>query len=134
MEEEARNLDAQITNDLNVVGEEIINDTLKGTFINCQTMASMTHEEKASEARPIESSEDEDEPENDLSCGPSSFGDEDERKNLTENLDLDEIEEVVAAVAGINPYQFEPYASDSETTENEEGENPEENRLQDNSW
>ncbi|XP_063416278.1 uncharacterized protein LOC134697922 [Mytilus trossulus] len=93
----------------------------------------MAHEENASEPRPIEPSDDEDEPENDLSCGSSSFGDEDER-NLTENSETDEIEEVVAAVAGINPYQFEPYASDSETSENEEGENHQENRLEDNSW
>ncbi|CAC5422651.1 unnamed protein product [Mytilus coruscus] len=107
-----------------------MHDVTSGTIIKFQSMA---QEEKASETRPIESSEDEDEPENDLSCGSSSFEDEDER-NETENADSDEIEEVVAAVAGINPYQLEPYASDSETSENEEVENPEENRLEDNSW
>lgn len=46
----------------------------------------------------------------------------------------EEVEEVVAAVTGINLYQFEPYASDSEPREIEEGENPEEYRLEDKSW
>lgn len=69
-----------------------------------------------------------------LSCRSSSFEQEDgdEERNLT--FSNDEGDEVAGAVGGlnINPYQFEPYASNSSSEEEEE--NASENRLQDTTW
>jgi hypothetical protein len=71
-----------------------------------------------------------------LSCGSSSFGNDEDLFQGEELENNDEMEETAAVIAevGIIPYQFEPYISDSygPISENESGD--EENRLADNAW
>lgn len=98
----------------------------------------MASEEKALSPQYENSSEGEDDLEVNLSCGSSSFGDEDERSDLQDS-DPDEtdreVEQVAGAMAGINPYQFEPYASDTDIDGNDDDdENREQDRLEDNAW
>ena len=67
-----------------------------------------------------------------LSCHSSPFEQEDGDEERSSAFSDDEGDEVAGAVGvlNINPYQFEPYASNS-SSEEEKEENANENRLQD---
>jgi len=69
-----------------------------------------------------------------LSCLSSPFEQEDGDEERSSAFSDDEGEEFAGAVGGlnINPYQFESYASNSSSDEEEENAN--ENRLQDTTW
>ena len=69
-----------------------------------------------------------------ISCRSSPFEQEDGDEERSSAFSDDEEDEVAGAVGGlnINPYQFEPYASNSSSEE--EDENANENRLQYTTW
>lgn len=71
-----------------------------------------------------------------LSCHSSSF-DEDDIDQMVDEDNEEDVRIDGATNTGINPYQFEPYASDADDPHSDSEKNPDQQvnaRLNDNSW